>query len=93
MPTFTASRLTQGNTVFPITIEIRNGFLSCRKLFVPGLDTVTIPYRSIASVRVVHGILFSDLIVETTGRQVFRFNGFTHSDAAQMARLLKRRIP
>jgi hypothetical protein len=44
-------------------------------------------------VRVVHGILFSDLLVETTGRQVFRFNGFTHSDAAQMARLLKRRIP
>ena len=93
MPTFTASRLTQGNTVFPTTIELRNGFLYCRKLFIPGIDTLTIPYRNIASVRVVHGILFSDLIVETSGRQVYLFNGFTHHDAARMARLLKSRIP
>lgn len=93
MPTFTASRLTQGNTVFPTTIELRNGFLYRRKLFIPGFDTLTIPYRNIASVNVRHGILFSDLIVETTGRQVYIFNGFTHHDATQMERLLKRRIP
>jgi|GEM_PF-6757183 len=43
MPTFTASRLSPGNTVFPTTVEIRNGF--------------------------------------------------THQDAAKMARLLKGRVP
>lgn len=58
MPTFTASRLSPGNTVFPTTVEIRNGFLFLRKLFVPGFDTVTIPFRSIASVRIIYNILF-----------------------------------
>ena len=92
MPTFTASRLSPGNTVFPVTVEIRSGFLFLRKLFFPGFDTITVPFRNIASVRVIYNILFSDLIIETTGGQVFHLNGFTHQDAAKMARLLKGRV-
>lgn len=89
MHTFTSSRLTTGNTVFPITIQIGNGYLYCRKGFIIGLDSGSIALRNIASVRIIRRIIFSDIVIETVGGRRLYLNGFYPSDAANIARLLR----
>ena len=85
---FTSSRLTYGNTVFPITVEIDDHSLRCSKWFVIGRSRNDIPLSNIASVGLIDGIIFSDLVIETYGGGRLFLNGFTHADAQAIYRLL-----
>ena len=87
--TFTSSRLTSGNTVFPITVMIDDINLYYSKGFVIGKSSMAVPIGTIASVAIVKRIIFSDLVVETMGGGVLFLNGFTHSDARSIYQLLR----
>ncbi len=77
---FRTSRITSGNTVFPITIVIDHHQFHCYKGNLIGGSKVTVPISSIASVRLYKGLLFSDLIIETQGGRILYLNGFSNSD-------------
>lgn len=85
---FSSSRVTKGNTIFPISIVIDDNHLHYTKGFVVGLDRMSIPKASIISVGIIHRILFSDIIIETRGGQNVCLNGFLHSDAKKIYNLL-----
>lgn len=86
--TFTSSRLTTGNTFFPITVTIDNHNLYYSKGFVIGRSWISVPITGIASVNLMNRIVFSDVIVETKGGRILNLSGFTHSDAKRIYRLL-----
>lgn len=89
---FTSSYLTQGNTLFPITVTIDNNHMYYTKGFILGRTRLVIPKTSIASIGLIHKVFFSDLIVETKGGQTYYLNGFTHSDALKIYSLLKNNL-
>lgn len=104
MPTFTASRLTPSNTVFPLTVTLENGHLRCRKYYLSRhyilkKDEYDIAYENIASVRVDEWCIplvvgfFANIEIETTGRRILLLNGFTRDDAREIARHLANRTP
>ena len=69
---------------------IDDNHLYYSKGFVIGRTRMSIPRASIASVGLVNKIFFSDIIVETQGGHVLYLNGFSHSDAIKIYRLLNR---
>ncbi|MBO4723129.1 MAG: PH domain-containing protein [Muribaculaceae bacterium] len=85
---FTASRVTDGNALFPDKIIITDEFFIFRKARVIGYEEKKIRFSSIGSVSLNRHLLFSDIIVETNGGQVIVANGFSHSDAKRIAELL-----
>lgn len=86
--TFTSCRLTPGNALFPITVMIDPYHLYYSKGFMIGRSRVAIPRSGIASVGLINRIVFSDIVVETYGGKTLVLNGFTHSDAQQIYRIL-----
>lgn len=85
---FKSSRLTNGNTIFPITIVLDNHHLYCYKGNLIGGIRIAVPRSSIASIRLDKGLIFSDLIIETRGGRILHLNGFSHSDGQRMYHLL-----
>ncbi len=85
---FTASRVTGGNAVFPDKIIITDEFFIFYKAQVIGYEEKKIRFAAIGSVSLRKHILFADIIIETNGGQVILANGFTHSDAKKIVRLL-----
>ena len=88
--TFSTSRLSKGNTVFPITVVIDKDHLYYSKGFIIGQAKTAIPKTNIVSIGLVKGVLFSDLIIETKGGRVVCLNGFSHSDAKSIYNLLNK---
>ena len=92
---FTSSRLTKGNSIFPITIKIDNDYLYYDKGFLLGRSQIVVPIASIGSIAMVNKVVFADLVIETRGGRVFYLNGFSRSDAKKIFNLLihkKRKI-
>ena len=89
MDTFTASRLSAGNKVFPSQIIIDNLSLTFK---IPGLfsgSEKTIPFSKIASVDIDCPMIgFSTIIVETTGEGNVRAHGFTKDEVKKMKELI-----
>ena len=85
---FTASRVTGGNAVFPDKINITDEFFIFRKARVIGYEEKKIRFSAIGSVSINKHLLFADIIIETNGGQVITANGFSHSDAKKITRLL-----
>ena len=86
--TFKASRITNGNTLFPTTIVIDNHHLYCYKGNLIGGTRIAIPKSDIASIRLDKGLIFTDLIVETRGGHLFFLKGVTHSDGKKIYSIL-----
>lgn len=89
MPTFIASRISgNNNLLFPDRINIENNIVTFYKGSLIGYQTCVIPRNQIASVRLLTGIFFADLIIETTGGRRLEVNGLTNSDAEQAESML-----
>ncbi len=90
--TFSASRVTGGNAVFPdeIIIDDNAEKVTFRKKKLIGYDETTIRFSSIGSVSRSAGLIFCDITIETNGGVTILANGFTRSDANAIVRLLNR---
>lgn len=90
--TFSASRVTGGNAVFPDEIIIDDSAekVIFRKKKLIGYDETTIRFSSIGSVSRSAGLIFCDITIETNGGVTILANGFTRSDANAIVRLLNR---
>jgi hypothetical protein len=66
-PVVHASRLTGGNTLFPVQVAILPDRLSRYKPRFLGHTEDSIPINQIASVKVQAGVMFADVVVDSTG--------------------------
>ncbi len=93
METFTASRLTKGNKVFPVQIIIDGLGVTLKD---PGLFSgkeKTIPFNRIASVDVDSPLVgFSTIMIETMGEGKIAAHGFTKSEVTEMKRLILEKL-
>ena len=87
---FSASRITGGNTVFPdqIIIDDEKETVTYRKSKLIGYEEQTIRFDAIGSVSRSAGLLFCDVLIETSGGLKIVTNGFSRSDAEHIVRLL-----
>ncbi len=92
MSTFTASRLTGGNRIFPTKVIIEsNVTIQDPSLF--GGKENTIPFSKIASVNIDCPFIgFSSITIETTGEKSFTLLGFTNAEVKEMKRTILDKI-
>lgn len=89
MPTFVASRLSgNDNSIFPDRLEIDAVNVTYYKGTVIGYRSTVISRANIASVYIRSGLLFADVVIETTGGKEVRATGFKKSDARAIVALL-----
>lgn len=89
MPTFVASRLSgNDNSIFPDRLEIDAVNVTYYKGSVIGYRSTVISRANIASVYIRSGLLFADVVIETTGGKEVRATGFKKSDARAIVALL-----
>jgi len=90
---FIASRLAEGNRLFPIQITINEVGITVK---IPGLfsgETKTIPFTRIASVSIDSPLIgFSTITIENTGEGEIIAHGFTKDEVAEMKSLILARI-
>ncbi|MBP6531700.1 MAG: PH domain-containing protein [Bacteroidia bacterium] len=93
MQTFTASRLTGGNRVFPSKIIIDDQGVTLKN---PGLFSgkeKTIPYTRISSINIDCPFVgYSTIIIETTGEGRIQMSGFTKSEVTEMKEIILGKI-
>ena len=89
MPTFVASRLSgNDNSLFPDKLEIDAVNVTYYKGTVIGYRSTVIARANIASVHIGTGLLFADIVIETTGGKEIRATGFKKGDARAIMALL-----
>jgi hypothetical protein len=69
MPTesFQASRLTQGNRLFPTVIEVSDKAVTRRKRSWFSRDEISVSITKVASVHIKTGMLWSEIRIESSG--------------------------
>jgi hypothetical protein len=89
MREFFASRLTQGNELFPTRIRISEVGVSIRQPgFFSGKER-TISFRHIASVEIDCPFIgYSTIQIQTTGQEMFTIHGFNSYEASTMRDLI-----
>lgn len=65
--TFQASRWTRGNFLFPTVIEVTNQAVIRRKPSWFSKDEISISITKVASVHIRTGIIWSDILIESSG--------------------------
>ncbi|MGB8114438.1 MAG: hypothetical protein WCF22_11725 [Candidatus Sulfotelmatobacter sp.] len=65
--TFTASRWTQGNFLFPTKIVVSPQRVSRIKSRLFGSNEETIPMSKVASVHIKTGVIWSEIVIESSG--------------------------
>jgi len=65
--TFQASRWTHGNFLFPTVIEVTDKAVIRRKRSWFSRDEISISITKVASVHIKTGIIWSDILIESTG--------------------------
>ncbi len=89
VPVFRASRFTRGNHVWPTQVAVYPNRVARYTPRLIGHFEETIAIDQVASVSVDSGLLFGDVIIETTGgSQPIRCHGHSRRDAA----LIRQRI-
>lgn len=89
MPIFVASRWSgNDNSVFPDRLEIDAINVTYYKGTVIGYRSTVIARANIASVYIGSGLLFADIVIESTGGLTVRANGFRKSDARAIIAIL-----
>ncbi|MFY8021504.1 MAG: hypothetical protein ACOVP1_09910 [Bacteroidia bacterium] len=93
MISFTASRLTAGNRIFPNQIQIDELGITFK---IPGIfsgEEKTIPFNRVSSVELICPVIgFSTIIVETTGEGNIQAHGFTKDEVTQMKKIILEKI-
>ena len=90
--TFSASRISGGNAVFPdqLVIDDDAQMVTYRKKKLIGYDETTIRFSAIGSVSRSAGLIFCDVTIETNGGVTILANGFSRSDANAIVKLLNK---
>ncbi|MEO6730210.1 MAG: PH domain-containing protein [Ferruginibacter sp.] len=93
METYTASRLSEGNKVFPIKIVINQLGVTLKHPGIFSGQEKTIPFSRVSSVDVDCPMVgFSTIIIQTTGEGKINAHGFTKSEVIEMKKLILENI-
>ena len=88
--TFKASRWTQGNHLFTTVIEVTDSAVVRRKRSWFTVNEISIHLSKVASVRIDTGLIWSDILVESTGgSDSIESHGHTKSDARRVKELIE----
>lgn len=88
---FTASRLTQGNFLFPTKIIITVNRVSRVKGKLFGSNEETIAMSKVASVHISTGMIWSEIVIESTGgTDPITSHGHRKADAQTIRELIER---
>lgn len=87
---FAASRLTQGNHLFPTVIEVGDTFVVKRTRTLFTKNEISIHLNRIASVRIETGIVWSDILIESSGgSDPIASHGHRKDDAVRIKQLIE----
>jgi hypothetical protein len=88
---FTASRWTQGNFLFPTKIIVSPNRVSRTKGRMFGSNEETIAMSKVASVHISTGVLWSEIVIESTGgTDPITSHGHRKADAERIRDLIER---
>jgi Bacterial PH domain len=88
--TFSASRLTQGNFLFPTKITISPQRVTRIKSRLFGSNEETIPMSKVASVHISTGVMWSEIVIESTGgTDPITSHGHRKADAQRIRALIE----
>lgn len=87
---FKASRLTRGNHLFPTVIEVSDQAILRRKRSWITVNEMSIHLSKVASVRIDTGLLFADVLIESSGgSDAIKSHGHSKGDARRMKELIE----
>ena len=87
---FQASRWTKGNLFFATSIEVADKAVTRRKRSWFSVGEVSISLHKVASVHITTGILWSDILVESSGgSHPLASHGHTKEDARRIKELIE----
>lgn len=87
---FQASRWTRGNFLFPTQIEITDKAVTRRKRSWFSQDEMTINISKVASVHIKTGMVWSDILIESSGgTDPLASHGHTKGDANRIKELIE----
>src|SRR5258708_1637651 len=88
--TFQASRWTRGNFLFPTIIEVTGQAVVRHKRSWFSKDEMSISIAKVASVHIKTGIIWSDILIESSGgSDPLASHGHTKADARQIRELIE----
>lgn len=88
--TFQASRWTRGNFLFPTVIEISDKAVTRRKRSWFHQDEMSINITKVASVHIRTGLLWSDILIESSGgSDPLASHGHSKTDAVRIKELVE----
>ena len=88
--TFKASRWTRGNFLFPTVIEVTDKSVVRHKRSWFSRDEMSISISKVASVHIKTGMVWSDILIESTGgTDPFTSHGHTKADARRIRELIE----
>jgi hypothetical protein len=87
---FQASRWTDGNRIFPTILEVSNKAVTRRKRSWFSRDEISISISKIASVHIKTGLVWSNILIESTGgTDPLASHGHRKGDAARIKELIE----
>jgi hypothetical protein len=87
---FQASRWTKGNFLFPTRIEISEKSVVRRKRSWFSIDEISISVHKVASVHVKTGMIWSDILIESSGgSDPLTSHGHTKAEAQRIKKLIE----
>ena len=88
--TFQASRLTRGNFLFPTVIEVTDMAVVRRRRSWFSKDEISISITKVASVHIKTGIVWADILIESSGgSDPLASHGHTKADARRIRELIE----
>jgi hypothetical protein len=88
--TFQASRLTRGNFLFPTVIEVTDKAIIRHKRSWFSKDEISISLSKVASVHIKSGIIWSDILIESSGgTDPLASHGHRKADAQRIRELIE----
>lgn len=87
---FKASRWTRGNHLFPTFIIVNDKSITRRKRSMFRTDEMTISISKVASVHIKTGLIWSDILIESSGgTDPFTSHGHKKGDAVRIKELIE----
>ncbi|MBI3851270.1 MAG: PH domain-containing protein [Verrucomicrobia bacterium] len=87
---FQASRWTKGNFLFPTRIEVTDKAVIRRKRSWFSIDEISISIHKVASVHIKTGIIWSDILIESSGgSDPLKSHGHSKGDARRIKELIE----
>lgn len=87
---FKASRWTKGNFLFPTRIEVTDKSVIKRKRSWFSVDEISISIFKVASVHIKTGMMFSDILIESSGgSDPLASHGHSKADARRIKELIE----